>query len=189
MSNVCPVKHLYIVHLGAFMSSEIGEQYFTIIELTLITVGSYYNLERREYQYSCFLTVWRDSTYGSEELFLQINKSTAWTWCTHRNQSQCMIYLFLVVLWIYISAINLLCLMSFDLWTSWLAAIFGFFVHSLYVRLSSCENHVFQGLDALTPTLIVGNGMKVVSHVLVMFSVLCTVSLGCCLWVVAVFFY
>ena len=189
MSNVCPVKHLYIVHLGAIMSSEIGEQYFTILELTLITVGSYYNLERREYQLSCFLTVWRDSTYGSEELFLRINKSTTWTWCTHRNQSQCMIYLFLVVLWIYISAINLLCLMSFDLWISWLAAIFGFFVHRLYVRLSSCENHVFQGLDALTPTLIVGNGMKVVSHVLVMFSVLCTVSLGCCLWVVAVLFY
>jgi len=117
------------------------------------------------------------------------HKSTPWTWCTHRNQSQCMIYLFLVLLRIYISAINLLCFMSFDHWISWLPAIFGFFVHRLYVRLSSCENHVFQGLDALTPTLIVGNGLKMVSHVLVMFSVLCTVSLGCGLWVVALLFH
>lgn len=37
----------------------------------------------------------------------------------------------------------------------------------------------FQGLDTLTPTLIVGNGLKMVSHVLGMFSVLCTMCLGC----------
>jgi general transcription factor 3C polypeptide 6 len=64
-----------------------------------------------------------------------------------------------------------------------------FFVHRLYVRLLSWEKHVFQGLDTLTPTLIVGNGLKMVSHVLVMFSVLCTISLGCGLWVVAVLFH
>lgn len=64
----------------------------------------------------------------------------------------------------------------------------GFFFHRIYVRLLSCENHVFQGLDTLTPTLIVGNGLKMVSHVLVMFlySVLCL--LGCALWVVTVLF-
>jgi len=84
--------------------------------------------------------------------------------------------------------IMMLCLMSFDHWISWLTAISGFFVHRLYVRLLSCENLVFQGLDTLTPTLIVSNGVKVVSHVLVMFSVLCTVYLGCGLWVVAVLF-
>ena len=78
--------------------------------------------------------------------------------------------------------------MSFDHWISWLAAITRFFVHRLYVRLLSSENHVFQGLDTLTPTLTVGNGLKMVSHVLVMFSVLCTLSWVVALWVVAVFF-
>jgi hypothetical protein len=29
MSNVCPVKYLYIVLLGGIMSREIGEQYLT----------------------------------------------------------------------------------------------------------------------------------------------------------------
>lgn len=65
----------------------------------------------------------------------------------------------LVLLQIYISAINLLCRPS------------RIFVHRLYVRLLNCKNHVFQGLDTLTPTLILGNGLKMISRVLVMFSV------------------
>lgn len=56
--------------------------------------------------------------------------------------------------------------------------IFFLFI-CLYIRLLSCENHVCQGLDTLTPTLVVGDSLKMVSHVLVLFSVLSTVPLGC----------
>jgi hypothetical protein len=34
-------------------------------------------------------------------------------------------------------------------------------------------NHDFQGLDTMAPTLVVGEDMKMVSHDLVIFSVLC----------------
>jgi hypothetical protein len=63
----------------------------------------------------------------------------------------------------------------------------SFFVFiCLNIRLLSCENHVCQGLDTLMPTLIVGDNLKMVSHVLlVLFFILCTVPLPFGLWTVA----
>jgi hypothetical protein len=47
------------------------------------------------------------------------------------------------------------------------------FVCLLYIWLLSYVNHDFQGLDTMAPTLVVGEDMKMVSHDLVIFSVLC----------------
>ncbi|AQL09917.1 Transcription factor TFIIIC tau55-related protein [Zea mays] len=55
----------------------------------------------------------------------------------------------------------------------------------LYSDISPGAQFVLSGLDTLTPTLIVGDNLKMVSHVLVLFFILCTVPLPFGLWTVA----